>query len=136
MFKSLAEFQRQLPAHVSHLTRLPRHVKLAALGLSVGLALMGFLASFFRRRRRRAQQIQKKLQAKQQHRQNQLNQRLHQRLTVSQHHSSSRTNTPNGGEKNWYGVLFPSWWLQFMCQSFIFASCNQKWLFISVSVIY
>lgn len=98
MFKQLAEIQRQLPQQVSQLTRLPRHVKLTALGISVGLALMSFLAVFFRRRRRRAQQIQKKLQAKQLHRQHQLNQRLHQRLTVPHNSSasSSHVNTPNG----------------------------------------
>ncbi|KAK7094477.1 mitoguardin-like [Littorina saxatilis] len=98
MFKSFAEFQRHLPAHVSQLTRFPRHVKLTALGLTLGLAVMSFMAAFFRRRRRRAQQIQKKLDAKQQQRQRHLNQRLHQRLTHTQHSTSARsgTNTPNG----------------------------------------
>ncbi|KAL8578961.1 hypothetical protein ACOMHN_001923 [Nucella lapillus] len=100
MFKQLVQIQKQLPAQVSQLTRLPRHVKLTALGVSLGLALMSFLAVFFRRRRRRAQQIQKKLQAKQLHRQHQLNQRQHQRLLhAAAHHSSassSHANTPNG----------------------------------------
>lgn len=95
MFKSLAELQRHLPTDISRLTRLPRNVKLSALGVSIGLVLMGFLAAFFRRRRRRAQLIQKKLQAKQHLRQHH-NKLLHQRLThLSQSHSS-HGNTPNG----------------------------------------
>jgi C4-dicarboxylate-specific signal transduction histidine kinase len=100
MFKALAEFQSRLPAQVTQLTRLPRHVKLTALGLTVGLALMSFLAAFFRRRRRRALQIKKKLQTKREHRQLQLNQRLQGRLAgavQSASASTSHTAIPNGG---------------------------------------
>lgn len=93
MFKSLIQLQHRLPVDVTKLTHLPRHVKLTALGVSLGFLLMGILAAFFRRRRRRAHLIQKKLQAKQNQRQQN---RSHHR--PGHHQSVTNNNIPNGGK--------------------------------------
>lgn len=101
MLKALASIQQGMPAHVTQLSKLPRHIKLTALGVTVGLALMGFLAAFFRRRRRRAQQIQKKLQAKQQHRRQHQTLPHHRIQYLTQRPGSANASLnaclPNGG---------------------------------------
>ncbi|CAG5116613.1 unnamed protein product, partial [Candidula unifasciata] len=87
MFKSLTGLRGMVP-EVSRITHLSRPVKLTALSLSLGIALIGALAMFFRRRRKRTQMIQKKLEAK--------NQRQQQSQNHHQYHSHPHIPRPQG----------------------------------------
>lgn len=87
MFKSLTGLRAMVP-EVSRITHLSRPVKLTALSLSLGIALIGALAMFFRRRRKRTQMIQKKLEAK--------NQRQQQSQNHHQHHTHPHIQRPQG----------------------------------------
>ncbi|XP_005104976.2 mitoguardin-like [Aplysia californica] len=98
MYKSLAGLKTTIPAELSRLARLPRPIKLTALSLSLGVALIGALAMFFQRRRKRTQMIQKKLEAKQQQRQQQNH---HHHHNHSAHHAARhQPSTQSVGNKS------------------------------------
>ncbi|CAL1538610.1 unnamed protein product [Lymnaea stagnalis] len=84
VYKSLSGLKVALPVDISRLTGLSRPIKLTALSLSLGVALIGALAVFFRKRRKRTQMIQKKLAAKNEQRQ-QINGPNHLPHPASQH---------------------------------------------------
>ena len=64
MYSTFVGLRQSIPQEISKLSRLPRPIKLTALSLSLGVALIGALAMFFRKRRKRTQMIQRKLEAK------------------------------------------------------------------------
>ncbi|GFS21519.1 mitoguardin 2 [Elysia marginata] len=72
MYSTFIGLRQTIPAELTKLYHLPRRTKLTALSLSLGIALFGALAVFFRRRRKRTQMIQRKLEAKVQQQQRRL----------------------------------------------------------------
>ncbi|XP_059142729.1 mitoguardin-like [Physella acuta] len=86
MYKSLSSIKQSIPLEISKLSHLPRPVKWTALSLTLGIALIGTLAMFFRKRRKRTQMIQKKLEAKNQQR---------KQNTLANHTSHTESNHVN-----------------------------------------
>ncbi|RUS82436.1 hypothetical protein EGW08_009782, partial [Elysia chlorotica] len=97
MYSSLAGLRRTIPAEISKLSGLSRPIKLTALSLSLGVALIGALAMFFRKRRKRTQMIQRKLEAKvQQQQQRRLqNSRPGSLPPLHHNHNTSSAQQPN-----------------------------------------
>ncbi|GFN77604.1 mitoguardin [Plakobranchus ocellatus] len=108
MYRGLQSLRQSLPAEISKLSLLPRPIKLTALSLSLGVALIGALAMFFRRRRKRTQMLQRKLDAKVQQqrrlhggRPNSLNSLQHNNHTSNnQQHSFKDSSTSSAGNRS------------------------------------
>lgn len=119
MYKSFSGIKQSIPIEISKLSHLPRPVKWTALSLTLGIALIGTLAMFFRKRRKRTQMIQKKLEAKNQQRKQNTSANHAESNHVNKAQSSggasalnrstlsfrklrsshlTKTQTPNGGE--------------------------------------
>ena len=99
MYSSLSGLKQTIPAEISKLSRLPRPIKLTALSLSLGVALIGALAMFFRKRRKRTQMIQRKLEAKVQQQQQRRLQGARPGSLPPLHHNNTPTSAqhPVGG---------------------------------------
>lgn len=90
-------WSQKIPGELTKFYLLPRRTKLTALSLSLGIALFGALAYFFRRRRKRTQMIQRKLEAKvQQQQQRRLQSARPGTLPpLQQNHNNMSSSQPN-----------------------------------------